>query len=182
MMVISVENKKLLTKIYLVIFFGFSLFFLDSFGIVEFDKVKEYANTNLNIRKISEIYQGDILTFLGKDIRVSQDSGINVKEIYENEQNLTICTFNKNVESPVEGLVVKKNAHSYVIQGTDNNEYLFYDLNTVKVSIYEYVYKGQIVGTSKVNQGKYYYQVCFNKNSKKDIYECLYYIVEYEEA
>lgn len=176
------KSKKTLNQIYLVLFMAACGFFLNHYGVLSFDKIQSFAKSNLNIRYISQIYQGDILNVLGKDIGVSQTSGINVKKVVENEQNLFVTTIGEKVECPIEGLIVKKTNNSFVIQGIDNNEYLFYDLEKVNVSLYQYVNNGKVVGTSKKGNSENYYQVCFNKGSKKSIYECLYYIVNYEEA
>lgn len=170
----SKDKKSYIDKLFLRIFLSSVVLLL----LCLFDeflpnlKFNNYLNSNLNFVKFVKIFnktplqlidEEELLSVYEDDIyeEVSFDNGIN----YINNHSYSA------VENLVAGYVSKINYHNnvytVVITGIDGNEYHFNNLESLDVSIYEYVKPKEIIGKAMYVDGNYCFELVINDNGRR---------------
>ncbi|MGM9971687.1 MAG: hypothetical protein ACI35W_04700 [Anaeroplasmataceae bacterium] len=136
-------KKSLYIRILILLIISLITLILSKSRIIKFSSIKNYASCNINIRKFSELYHYNLFN---NTIDVSNNEGISVKQVVYYNDHIDVYPLNNKVLFPYSGLVMKVNKNSIILSALDDNEYLIYNLSSVKTNIYKYENSDTLLG------------------------------------
>lgn len=158
------QKYSFIDKLFIRIFLS-SILLLTVFGIDKIYLKKDQKplletslTTNLNFLKMAELFNGLFGTFIpiDNDITVYQSQVYDRVEYDSNFNTVYNYTF-EGVNVLTSGVVTKisKNAdktYNVTIKGSDDFDYIYYNLESIDYSIYNYVQANDILGKARYNE------------------------------
>lgn len=127
-------DKLVIKRIIILLLLVIITFVLSKFKIIDYGIIKDYANSNINIRKYSEIYHN----YYNKSSIVSASSNIDVKDVIYYENHIDVYPLNNKVVFPYSGLITSIKDNNIKISASNDEDYIIYNINKVKTNVYKY--------------------------------------------
>lgn len=138
-------KKSLYIRIFVLLIITLIIFLLSKLRFINISNLKDYANSNINLRKISEIYH---YNYFNKDTLVSNSNNIIVKDVLYYDNHIDIFPLDDKVSFPLSGLIIKASKNEVLIEASNDLIYSIYNISDIRVRIYKYVAVGEILGYS----------------------------------
>lgn len=156
---------RFLYKLLIMTFLLFAVVGLDYLNVIKLEDLKNEMSTNINFLRIAQKLNGGAkIIFIDTEDVTSVSGGLHKIEKIENGKRYIIDNY-EGVECQQLGTVVDIKDNVISILGTDNVVYVYKNLISVDVNLYQVVRKNQIIGrATEKNNVNYFDLYCIKEN------------------